>query len=246
MTPALSIQDDVPCASCGYNLRGLSPGGKCPECGDSIRAALRFRWMQRPENRRRQRQGLAMQITAIALAGLGSLPLIWACTTVLRADVSIHFYYVAIELAALLITAAIFSGTRPVEGVRPSRVRWPLRLGACLATLIVSFLNYQLLAPRTISWTLGFDPWHALVMVSLAVLLLWTVEVLPVVETLEASSRHPAKGWGYTTVSLLGLFLTVGLIVGLEQAGCLSVILAFLVTSAATVFYWSVGRELCS
>jgi hypothetical protein len=27
---------DIPCIHCGYNLRGLSEGGRCPECGTSI------------------------------------------------------------------------------------------------------------------------------------------------------------------------------------------------------------------
>jgi hypothetical protein len=31
---------DVPCAGCGYDLRGLPPDGRCPECGGSIPASL--------------------------------------------------------------------------------------------------------------------------------------------------------------------------------------------------------------
>jgi hypothetical protein len=34
------INLDVPCASCGYNLRGLSSDGKCPECGASVARSL--------------------------------------------------------------------------------------------------------------------------------------------------------------------------------------------------------------
>ncbi len=33
---APSIDRDVPCAHCGYNLRGLSAGRNCPECGRAI------------------------------------------------------------------------------------------------------------------------------------------------------------------------------------------------------------------
>jgi len=33
------IERDLPCENCGYNLRGLSMGGRCPECGDPIGAA---------------------------------------------------------------------------------------------------------------------------------------------------------------------------------------------------------------
>jgi len=31
------IEGDLTCPSCGYNLRGLQPGGRCPECGAAIR-----------------------------------------------------------------------------------------------------------------------------------------------------------------------------------------------------------------
>jgi hypothetical protein len=34
------INIDVPCASCGYNLRGLAGDGRCPECGASVARSL--------------------------------------------------------------------------------------------------------------------------------------------------------------------------------------------------------------
>lgn len=40
--PALpsTMPVDWPCARCAYNLRGLSVGGRCPECGHSIRETV--------------------------------------------------------------------------------------------------------------------------------------------------------------------------------------------------------------
>jgi len=35
-----AIQADVPCLDCDYNLRGLPPDGRCPECGGSVGEAL--------------------------------------------------------------------------------------------------------------------------------------------------------------------------------------------------------------
>lgn len=32
-----TLENDRPCGSCGYNLKGLTPGGVCPECGTPIR-----------------------------------------------------------------------------------------------------------------------------------------------------------------------------------------------------------------
>jgi hypothetical protein len=36
-----TVAQDTPCRPCGYNLRGLSPWGKCPECGGDIQHTLR-------------------------------------------------------------------------------------------------------------------------------------------------------------------------------------------------------------
>ncbi len=34
------LAGDLPCIQCGYNLRGLTVKGMCPECGTSVRATL--------------------------------------------------------------------------------------------------------------------------------------------------------------------------------------------------------------
>lgn len=39
MTP---IDESLPCVRCGYDLRGLSENGRCPECGARIRLSLHF------------------------------------------------------------------------------------------------------------------------------------------------------------------------------------------------------------
>jgi hypothetical protein len=41
MTQPVPLQRDVPCARCGYDLRGLTPPGKCPECGFDIDQSIR-------------------------------------------------------------------------------------------------------------------------------------------------------------------------------------------------------------
>jgi uncharacterized repeat protein (TIGR04138 family) len=40
MTPAVTINCDLACVKCEYNLRGLMTDGKCPECGAPIEATL--------------------------------------------------------------------------------------------------------------------------------------------------------------------------------------------------------------
>src|SRR5689334_22821964 len=39
-SPAPSIDRDLPCRGCGYNLRGLGAIGDCPECGRAILRTL--------------------------------------------------------------------------------------------------------------------------------------------------------------------------------------------------------------
>src|ERR1019366_4962326 len=34
------ISQDLPCEFCNYNLRGLTPTGRCPECGSDISISL--------------------------------------------------------------------------------------------------------------------------------------------------------------------------------------------------------------
>ena len=64
---ALSI--DVPCIHCGYNLRGLVPGGMCPECGHAIDEALRGDLLRfaNPDWLRKLRLGIALQLWGIGL-----------------------------------------------------------------------------------------------------------------------------------------------------------------------------------
>lgn len=38
---AATLIDDVPCAKCDYNLRGLTAVGRCPECGEPIDSSIR-------------------------------------------------------------------------------------------------------------------------------------------------------------------------------------------------------------
>lgn len=39
------IAADLPCHQCGYNLRGLTLTGLCPECGQPVRTALEEPWL---------------------------------------------------------------------------------------------------------------------------------------------------------------------------------------------------------
>jgi predicted RNA-binding Zn-ribbon protein involved in translation (DUF1610 family) len=53
--------DDMMCLACGYNLRGLSGDGNCPECGHSIQRTI----VARQGMTKRELAALAFRITAL-------------------------------------------------------------------------------------------------------------------------------------------------------------------------------------
>jgi hypothetical protein len=81
-----TIHEDIPCTSCRYNLRGLTTGGRCPECGREIALTLAMREIRGLEreipfplfraDRRWLRQlieGTALAIVAIAMRAIAIL-----------------------------------------------------------------------------------------------------------------------------------------------------------------------------
>jgi hypothetical protein len=40
-----TVDRDVPCRRCGYNLRGLSVSGRCPECGAAVSVSVQGDWL---------------------------------------------------------------------------------------------------------------------------------------------------------------------------------------------------------
>lgn len=64
------IEFDLPCTSCGYNLRGLTQTGRCPECGASIEVSLRgdLLCFANPRWLKSVRSGIDWMFVALALA----------------------------------------------------------------------------------------------------------------------------------------------------------------------------------
>ena len=74
------LQEDVPCARCGYDLRGLTAPGRCPECGFDIDASIRAArslagGLPLPSNRwvRQMTEAVVIALLPFVISMLGNL-----------------------------------------------------------------------------------------------------------------------------------------------------------------------------
>jgi hypothetical protein len=81
--PGVSLERDVPCRKCGYNLRGLLPEGRCPECGTAVGYSLQgdlLRFMS-PDWVGTLRSGARTIILGVAVIILGIVGLLLLTVT---------------------------------------------------------------------------------------------------------------------------------------------------------------------
>jgi hypothetical protein len=185
-----------------------------------------------------------MQLTALGLFIVGVAPLLWITTSVLGLGLPMLVYVLALQFPLLLIGAAMLLGSSPVKGLPPHALRWPLRAAAVVAMLGQLQVVLFTVLPPDIALPWIHDPWGIAAFCSALALLLWTLVTLPIVETMEASARHAAKGLGYTTASAIALLLLIYLTAGVAGAGCVMVLLALTGAVVATAYFWCVGRDL--
>lgn len=71
---AVVIEHDLPCRTCGYNLRGLSPRGECPECQTPVQRAMHgdVLWNSDPRWVRTLARGLRL-LQLVILPGLACM-----------------------------------------------------------------------------------------------------------------------------------------------------------------------------
>ena len=75
----IELSRDIPCAECGYNLRGLAPQGRCPECGQDVCVSLAERVapdagavVPDPRWRRQMVESLVLSLVGLVL-GMGTM-----------------------------------------------------------------------------------------------------------------------------------------------------------------------------
>lgn len=75
-----TIDTDTPCRRCGYNLRGLSTAGQCPECGIAVRVTMLRHGLRgvHPDVLRRIRLGARITYwSLVAMICSGLQELLW-------------------------------------------------------------------------------------------------------------------------------------------------------------------------
>jgi hypothetical protein len=117
---AAFIAADRPCPRCGYNLRGLKAGGRCPECGQPIRSAAKSRFLDTLTDAPiAYLRVLALGAWLMALGSLGSALAMFAAAAagVLSANAAIYAGTVAVwVLCAVAWWVGVYIVTAPRRG----------------------------------------------------------------------------------------------------------------------------------
>jgi len=137
----------LPCAFCGYELKGLSIRGICPECGTAVRATILYQ--VDPQADELQPLFVPRIVSfSLVLWSLGGILLMLACWTPRAADLYAAFflYRPATDLAAVVaLIAAILSGLGLIGLIKPSH-ETPLArsLGVLIAMLAYAPLMWAM------------------------------------------------------------------------------------------------------
>jgi hypothetical protein len=121
-TAAAPIGADRACMKCGYNLRGLDPAGRCPECGVAVAESLRtFPYASDFS------AALTMLRWELALEIASLLPLL-TCLPVVGALAAPVLWVMRVRTALLLLRPLERGGFGEMAGAA-STVRWATRIG---------------------------------------------------------------------------------------------------------------------
>lgn len=144
---AREIDHDLTCGGCGYNLRGLKVGGRCPECGLAIdRAATsnRLNVLAPGDPAERARMRFGLLTAAVSLGSLVALR-VWVIAPFPRPEIAVidgiaFFISMAWVVAVWMITpAALDHYGRPMRiarrAVRVLNLAWPLAFAALLSDI---------------------------------------------------------------------------------------------------------------
>jgi hypothetical protein len=242
--PPGAVADDVPCASCGYNLRGLKIDGACPECGSRVRPSIRLRWMSDPDVKTVHRTGAACQGTALLLAGNCIALVAFTIAWFLGNDVVV-LSALTVAGSALLFAVFIFYGNVNVRHGHASKRGWFLRLFAlATAGLSIHFAVQTSRAMTAIFRTTPLPSSQLLEITGLGAILLWACEAHQITHRIDQMPFSTIRAWGKVSIGFLAVSLLIAAIAGNTSFACGGLLMLPITMLAATAFFWMVGREL--
>jgi len=174
------LSEEIPCAFCGYNLRGLAADGRCPECGSRIADSLRGNLLEfsDPAWLSRLRFGTSLKLWNIALfilvgfaftvlvfagvppivmAGastIGAALGLWATFAITTQEPRIAFREDSVSLRILIRVSATlgFLGGLIQQGTAPTIVVGQQALSLSFAQEALLILGYVLSFGGVLAW----------------------------------------------------------------------------------------------
>ncbi|NLF31381.1 MAG: hypothetical protein GX591_10925 [Planctomycetes bacterium] len=162
------ISIDLPCIACGYNLRGLTSDGRCPECGAAIDGSLdpRLLWFAPPAYVRTLALGLSLIFWGLYACAFAAMGVSAMFEVVLGADLAGPAIICGATLGLITMIGMWLFTTPcpPRQGVAPPSARRATRV------LVLAALAYAvaLLAARLVEARLPGGMIHVIVAGSLA------------------------------------------------------------------------------
>jgi hypothetical protein len=213
------IDADLPCLTCGYNLRGLRSGGVCPECGLAVQRTLRGGLLKfsRPSHLRSVHNGAELVLLSFLFLGPAGVTL-WLLSIIsvpgsqaggLRTN---GFVVAVLAIAALLGPGSLLWGwwmiTGPDAELQGIERRWSARRITRRLTLTVGALYLGLLLlivfRHLVPDLLALVGWHRLSLVVTCPALAHLVTSLRCLQQLAARAEGEAVEVGATAIYLLG------------------------------------------
>lgn len=200
------IETDRSCAECGYNLRGLTPGNKCPECGTAIPGehdpgpSDELLGEGDPKSRRSWQIGLGLAAGCVAFSFVSRWIVSLLAIFILgkRPDV----YHFIMILCSIIWVVAVWMITpktldvqwprlRPLRwGVRITQIFWPLALTVHAIALTANLSQTQE------DWLLLFQLWGRLLAGMGVIGLAWQMHMIADrAQCSKAASRMLIAAW---------------------------------------------------
>lgn len=136
-----AIAIDLACLQCGYNLRGLDPAGRCPECGADIAVSTRGDLLRfaNPDWLHRVKLGADLMLATILLSlvlGFGV-----GCVTAMLPSVTARIFAVLVTLAAgicRLTAVYLITAQEPRISLTEREITWRRALRALAVITFVA------------------------------------------------------------------------------------------------------------